>query len=56
MRPVLHDSIFHLQTLDYDLANRLGQALRAAGRNKVFHCTSQVFLAPLPGARADNID
>lgn len=58
-----HASVVTLPRFDYELANRLGVALcnLAILRElpvgvEVFHGTSQVFLALLPGARPDNID
>lgn len=59
----MHQSVVNLKSFAYDIANHLGIALCRLGRDRtlpigieVFHRTSQVFPALLPGAKPDNIE
>lgn len=58
-----HDTVVTLGAFDYLQAHRLGLKLCQLGRERdlpigveVFHGTSQVFLALLPGSKPDNIE
>lgn len=58
-----HDSVVTLGAFDYLEAHRLGQEICRLGLERglpigveVFHGTSQVFLALLPGSKPDNIE
>jgi uncharacterized protein (UPF0303 family) len=60
---MVHDSAAVLRRFDYAAAGRLGLALHQIGTERglpigieIFHATSQVFVALLPGAKPDNLE
>lgn len=60
---MMHDSAAVLERFDYAAAGWLGVALHRLGSDRglpigieVFHATSQVFVALLPGAKPDNLE
>lgn len=60
---MLHESVCETGAFDYATANRVGLALCALATERglpvgieVFHGTSQVFLALMPGSKPDNIE